>query len=173
MFWEATSTRSWKSPLFPNATDSCSSGFLYYSRSQMTTQSALCTCIVQGGSASPYWHHQWVHVHWHVCVESFLKTYSYCKKNKTTSSLDVDEVSPQFCPSVAWNKTICPKKLCLKSCYRKYDSKHFKTQSFSFLWHALGLCWINRWQSQGPGSSLVVGFLPFFFSPPLFTVLVT
>ena len=100
-------------------------------------------------------------------VESFSKTHSYCKKNKITffswPHLDVDVVSPGFCPSAAWNKTICPMRPCLNSRYRKYDSKHFKTQLFSFLWHALGLCWINCWQSQGPDTNLEVGFLAFFF----------
>lgn len=87
--------------------------------------------------------------------------------------LGVDVVSPGLCPSVAWHKTICSMKPCLNSCYRKYDSKHFKTQLLLILWHALGLCWIKCWQSQGPDTKLEVGFLAFFFSLSLFTILVT
>lgn len=111
----------------------------------------------------------------------FSKTHSYCKKNKITFFLLTTSGcgcgcgcgQPQVLSQCCRSKTLCPMKPHLNSLYRKYDSKHFETRLFSFLWHALGLCWINCWQSQGPGTSLEEGFLAFFFFFSLFTILVT
>lgn len=113
----------------------------------------------------------WVHVHPKngICGELFKDPQLLQEEQNNSSGiffwphLDVDVTSPGFCPSVAWNKTICPMRPCLNSCYHKYDSKHFKTLLFSFLWHTLGLCCINCWQSQGPDTWLEVAFLAFFF----------
>lgn len=108
-------------------------------------------------------------------VKSFSKTHSYCKKSKitllgfflTSSGCGCDQ--PWHLSNVASNKTICPMKPCLNSCYHKYDSKRFKSHLQSFIWQTLWLCCINCWQSQGPDTCLEVAFLAFFF----FSVLVT